>query len=259
MLTSYRKARRQAKYVQWVQEGHTLRIISGEERAWYTLLPETREEEVKPFYVVDSYLFFSYLNVKMKLSENCAHYTDSASVIVSGSAFISGRSTCKVDLDPVFSCQTKEMERPDQVTESSMYRDAQKKLLDIGCSGDVDVTFRTAQVGAREREIPVEELASTTMASNCFRPGIDPNDKNYIAEARCYPTAAMKRVSDGKMVKSYHMPVSARLFTCDISDSGEEQLLEDLRKTAAYNLREGRGYDINPVDLECKMSLLPFS
>ena len=57
--------------------------------------------------------------------------------------------------------------------------------------------------------------------------------------------------ADGRTVRDYHMRISASLATCDVSDKAMPQLMEDVRKVAAYNLSQN-GYTVGKSeDLAC--------
>jgi hypothetical protein len=55
------------------------------------------------------------------------------------------------------------------------------------------------------------------------------------------------------------MKVSSELGVCDVTEEALPQVEEDLRKLAAHNLLENRGYDLPPESLSCYFSFVPVS
>lgn len=193
----------------------------------------------------------------MRRSSNCSAYTDTLSVFVSGTASVPGNSLCTVDLQPMFSCQTKQFERPDTETHEMMRMDAEEQLIARQC----DVTkmvldVSTNLVGTQNVEYSADKLRNLGMVSNCYRAGNDPNHATHRAEARCFNQREMTDVN-GNRVMNTNMPILSNLSACDISEEATPQIYEDLRKVAALNVTD-RGYTVDkPEDLACTFSILP--
>ena len=191
-------------------------------------------------------------------SDNCAAYTDTISLLVTGEAHVPGRdATCSVPLPATFSCQTSAFEAPDATTRAGMEAAAIEALTSLGCDADAaTVSFQTSLVGSQSVEYDAEKLAKLGMASNCYREGNDPNHATHRAEAVCKPMFDMTD-ADGNRVRDYHRTFLSSLATCDASDEGMPQLMEDLRKVAALN-GQRNGFTVDrSEDLACKFSVLP--
>ena len=193
----------------------------------------------------------------MRRSTNCAAYTDTLSVFVTGSASVPGDDACTVDLKPVFSCQRKQFERPDTETHDMMRKEAEERLGAMKCDvSKMQLTFETNLVGTQNVEYSAEKLRSLGMVSNCYREGNDPNNATHRAEARCFNQREMTD-TDGNRVINTNMPILSNLSACDISSDATPQIYEDLRKVAALNIKD-RGYVVDkPEDLACTFSILP--
>lgn len=191
-------------------------------------------------------------------SSNCSAYTDHVSLLVTSTATVPGEEDkCTVHLPATFSCQTSAFEGPDEATAADIHARAATALDDKGCDASrMVVDAQTNLVGTQASEYTGEKLSTLGMASNCFVHGNDPNDATHIAKARCHPMYDMTD-SKGRTVRDYHMRISSSLATCDMSDEAMPQLMEDVRKVAAYNLSQS-GYTLKrPEDLACDLGILP--
>ena len=194
-------------------------------------------------------------------SKNCATYTDTINVYVDASVTVDGKEDrCAVDLS-AFSCQTSGFENPDETTKKELLERARERFGEMdGClDGDsnLSITTKTNLVGAQELEYAPEKLVELGMASNCYKAGNDPNNATHLARAECYPMEAMTN-ERGEKVKNTNMKILSNLAVCDITSEAEAQVMEDLRKVAAYNSGQN-GYKIDkPEDLSCSFSIMPY-
>lgn len=194
-------------------------------------------------------------------SKNCAAYTDTIHLYVDAKVSVDGKEDkCAVDLS-AFSCQTSGFETPDEATREGLLERGREALA--GKSGCVDkdsklsISTTTNLVGAQELEYAPEKLVELGMASNCYKAGNDPNHATHLARAVCHPMEAMIN-ERGEKVKNTNMKILSNLAVCDISRNAEAQVMEDLRKVAAYNSSQN-GYTIQkPEDLSCSFSIMPY-
>lgn len=193
----------------------------------------------------------------MRRSSNCSAYTDTISVLATGTASVNGDDVCKVNLEPMFSCQKKQFERPDQETLEMMRSDAEEHLESMGCDvSRMSLDVNTNLVGAQNVEYSADKLRSLGMVSNCYREGNDPNDATHRGEARCFNQREMTDERGNRVINT-NMPILSNLSACDISSDAMPQVYEDLRKVAALNVKD-RGYTVDkPEDLACTFSILP--
>ena len=208
-------------------------------------------------FLVRKTLNHSFLAMSIQRSANCSAYTDTISVLVTGEAEVPGNEKCRLSMPATFSCQTKAFEAPDDMTKKAMEDAAMEKLSALGCDTSTAVTnFNTNIVGTQSMEYSAEKLSNLGMASNCFREGNDPNHITHRADATCNAMYDMTD-SEGRRVRDVFRSFTSSLGTCDVSDEGMPQLMEDLRKVAAHN-GEVNGLKVDrPEDLRCTFSVLP--
>ena len=196
--------------------------------------------------------------MSIRRSSNCSAYTDHVSLLVTGSATVPGdEERCTIDLPAHFSCQTSSFNTPDEVTLNNMREHATLAMQERSCDASaMTLDLHTNLMGTTASEYSGEKLSEFGMASNCFHHGNDPNDAMHIVKARCLPMYDMTN-ERGETVRDYHMTVSASLAACDVSDPAMPQLMNDIRKVAAYNLSQ-TGYTLKrPEDLACDVAMLP--
>ena len=193
----------------------------------------------------------------MRRSSNCSAYTDTLSVLITGTASVPGNDACTVDLKPTFSCQTKQFEMPDKETHEMMRTEAEEQLTKRQCDvSKMKMELSTNLVGTQNVEYSAERLRSLGMVSNCYREGNDPNNATHRAEARCFNQREMTDAHGNRVINT-NMPILSNLSACDISADATPQIYEDLRKVAALNVKD-RGYTVDkPEDLACTFSILP--
>ena len=205
-------------------------------------------------------------------SPNCQSSYHSVATVVahSGSASLKGHENddrCRVEpVAPMYSCQTTHMEELDASSLDRLKESVLETLGEQKCPGvngavasDVDVSMSMTQLYTPVMEVSAETMASRGSVSNCFNHGGDSTDVTLIGKAECNPTRDMLDVTTGKMVTSYTMKVSSELGVCDVTEEAQKQVEEDLRKLAAHNLLENRGYDVSPESLSCYFSFVPVS
>lgn len=160
-------------------------------------------------------------------------------------------------MKPVFSCQTKQFEAPDNETREMMREDASKQLTEKLCDvSKMKLNFSTNLVGSQHVEYSAEKLRDLGMVSNCYREGNDPNNATHRAEARCFNQREMTDINGNRVINT-NMPILSNLSACDISADATPQVYEDLRKVAALNVKD-RGFTVDtPEDLACTFSILP--
>lgn len=190
-------------------------------------------------------------------SSNCAQYTDTISTLVTGTASVPGDPRCSMTMEPVFSCQTRRFEAPDDTTRAQMEARASAALTSAGCDASrAQYAFNTNLVGSNSREYSVDELRNYGLCSNCFRSGNDVNQATHQVSAECSPMYEMLDEA-GRKVKNTNMKVHASLHTCDVSDDGMPQVYEDVQKVAAANLAD-IGFRVErPEHLACTFRTLP--
>ena len=195
--------------------------------------------------------------MSIQRSANCTAYTDTVSLLVTGELEVPGNDMCRVAMPATFSCQASAFEAPDDITRTAMEEGAKLALEAQGCDADAATfTFHTNIVGAQQLEYSAEKLSNLGMASNCYREGNDPNHITHQSSAVCHPMYDMTD-SEGRRVRDVHRTFTSNLATCDVSDEGMSQLMEDLRKVAAHN-GAINGFTVDkPEDLACTFSVLP--
>jgi len=203
----------------------------------------------------------------LKLSSNCKSYTDSLSVLVTGTASLkekpglAGECLAPVALPAVWSCQRNAYEKPDEVTENMMRFAALDHFDKMGCQGfnvaDLNLNFNTTVIGTKNPEKSAKEMAETGTASNCHVMGnaFDINDSFMTMKSTCYNTGDYVD-ERGQTVRNYNIPFTSSIISCDSSDDAWPQLQEDGRKTAAYLAEKAGLRPKNVEDLSCTFSLL---
>lgn len=190
-------------------------------------------------------------------SPNCAAYTDTISVLAHGTATVAGREAqCTVDLPFTYSCQKKRFEAPDEATATQMRAAGRAELERRGCNhAAATYTMRTNQIGTEEKEFSAEKLGKAGMASNCLFAGSDVNNATHQMAAVCQNNFDFH--VDGVAVRDYNKNFHAKLMTCDASQEAMPQLMEDVRKVAAWNATQN-GFVIGKDEhLACQFSMLP--
>lgn len=188
-------------------------------------------------------------------SPDCAAYTDTITTLVTGTAEGCG---IIVDLPPIFMCKKTNFEEIDEPTNAVMRTHARNEFVKKGCMVDPVLKLSTNMVGMKG-DLSVEELAEREIASNCANVGNVVNEMSWRGIARCTPQYDMRESATGKTVRNNNMITYANLSVCDVSDAAMPQVEEDLRKVAAYNLKQ-KGYEVDtPNNLACKYSILPWS
>lgn len=191
-------------------------------------------------------------------SPNCAHYTDSIHIFAEGDGFVPGDKNCRVSTGPIFSCQTSNLEAPDNATAKVLEDRAREKLREIGCDASkMQMEYTTVHMGARDVEYSGAKLSELGMSSNCYKHGNDANDATHTIKAEC--TNQYDFVdAHGNRTRDTNKKFYSNLTACDVSNAAMPQLMEDARKVAAYNANEN-GYAVQKdTDLACVFSVLPF-
>lgn len=190
-------------------------------------------------------------------SSNCSSYTDTVSLLVTGTARVPGDESCTVDLPAAFSCQKKNFETPDAETTEFLRQKAVEGLEAKYCDAtNMELDLTTNLVGAQSLDYSAKKLKELGMASNCFRDGNDPNAATHKGEAKCFPMYEMSD-ANGNRIKNTNKAFFSNLSVCDMSDEAMPQVEEDLRKVAAANAEEN-GYTVDaPEHLACTFSILP--
>lgn len=198
----------------------------------------------------------------MQKSSNCSGYANSISLLTEVSAQVGSDEKCRVGPIGLFSCQTTQMEHPDETTRRQLEDLATLAMKDVqdrvpACAGELKFAFSTTQVGTRNPEIAPAELAENGLTSNCHREGNDPNLATHIVNATCHHPYDFKNPETGATWRDYSKKFYASLSACDISDRAIAQVYEDVTRVAAHNANES-GWNVESYkNLTCNFSVLP--